>query len=349
MNDDVSMKEIGSDKEVASLRSIWGELTRSAMHAGALRIGASAIDDEHVELFGQWLERKLEGQMHYLRRSEAVRRDPLQRFPWARSVIVITVPYSPNRPSAPDGALSNHMARYALGDDYHEVLDAILCRIEETLRQLVPEVSSRRYVDTGPLSDRSYAAQAGLGWIGRSGMLIDERNGSYFLIGTLLTSLENDLSPELVADRCGTCTRCVDACPTAAILPDRLVDSQRCISHATIETRGAIDDWMKSRLEGNVFGCDICQEVCPWNRFAPAGHESFEPREQYRSTPVTDLLRMDQAQFSTMFRRSAAKRAKRAGMIRNALLISDVPTEELERVASETDSGILDAVQWKRV
>ena len=299
------------------LSGVWSEVELAARAQSALRVGATDPEDLHSYLFSRWLEEGYAAEMHYLRRSEDIRRNPLERFPWARSVIAITVPYSPRRPEAPPDALSHRLARYALGDDYHEVLDGILKAIEEAIHRAAPESQTRRYVDSGPLSDRSYAAQAGLGWIGRNGMLLDENHGSYFFIGLLLTSLENDLSNPSVADRCGTCTRCVEACPTDAILPGRMIDSERCISYATIEKRGAIEDWMKSHLAGNVFGCDICQEVCPWNRFAPPGHPAFRARESYRATPVTDLLRMDQEGFSTMFRKSAIKRAKRSGMIRN--------------------------------
>jgi epoxyqueuosine reductase len=193
------------------------------------------------------------------------------------------------------------------------VLERILRKLEEAL----PGVKTWRYVDTGPLSDRALAAQAGLGWIGKNGMLIHERDGSYFFIGTLLTALENDIESTLVTDRCGTCTRCLDACPTNAILPDRTLDSARCISYATIEHRGPLDAHVASHLEGNAFGCDICQEVCPWNRRAPEPHPSFVARDAYRATPITDLLRFEQSDFSTLFARSAVKRAKLAGMLRN--------------------------------
>ncbi|HEX8152320.1 MAG TPA: 4Fe-4S double cluster binding domain-containing protein, partial [Thermoanaerobaculia bacterium] len=164
--------------------------------------------------------------------------------------------------------------------------------------------------------DRSYAAQAGVGWIGKNGMLIHETDGSYFFIGTLLTSLENDLATATVADRCGSCTRCLDACPTDAIRPDRTIDSHHCISYATIEHRGPLPPDLP--LAGNAFGCDICQEVCPWNHAPLAPHPSFAHRASYGATPVTDLLRMSQESFSTLFTKSAIKRAKLAGMQRNA-------------------------------
>jgi epoxyqueuosine reductase len=295
------------------LSEVWPELERVARDEGVLHLGASDLTDSHAELFAHWIERGHHASMAYLAKNAAIRSNPQERFPWAQSVVSILVPYSSERPHAPDGALSNHLARYALGDDYHDVLDRILRRFEDAL----PGVKTWRYVDTGPLSDRTYAAQAGLGWIGRNGMLIHEERGSYFFIGTLLTALTNDLSATAVADRCGACTRCLDACPTNAILPDRTVDSHRCISYATIEHRGALDPDVAGRLESNAFGCDICQEVCPWNHAPAEAHPAFVPRDAYRATPVTDLLRFTQADFSNLFRKSAVKRAKLAGMQRN--------------------------------
>jgi epoxyqueuosine reductase len=302
---------------ITSLSQIWPELETLAREHHVARIGASSIEDSHNALFDDWIAAGHHASMSYLARNAGVRRDPSARFPWVRSVVVILVPYAAERPDAPPEALSHTVARYALGDDYHDVLDGILRNLESRLAELVPGTTTRRYVDTGPLSDRAYAAQAGLGWIGRNGMLIDQRIGSYFFIGTLLTSLENDLPSPTVADRCGTCTRCIDACPTDAILPNRTIASGACISHATIEHRGPLPDLFSGRLAGNSFGCDICQEVCPWNRDPLEPHPAFESREAYRATPVTDLLLYDQESFSALFRKSAIKRAKLAGMQRN--------------------------------
>ena len=303
----------------AKLSEVWPAIERIARAAGAVHVGASDVEDAHASLFAGWIERGHHASMAYLAKNAAIRSNPLERYPWARSVVVILVPYAPARPDAPDGALSHHIARYALGDDYHDVLERMLRGIEEAL----PGVRTWRYVDTGPLSDRAFAAQAGLGWIGKNGMLIHERDGSYFFIGTLLTALENDLQSTLVTDRCGTCTRCLDDCPTNAILPDRTLDSAHCISYATIEHRGALDAEVGSHLDGNAFGCDICQEVCPWNRRAPEPHAAFVARDEYRATPLTDLLRFSQADFSSLFRKSAIKRARLAGMIRNVEAVMD--------------------------
>ena len=310
------------------LSEVWPELERVAHAEGVVHLGASDLTDEHAEQFAEWIARGHHASMAYLAKNATVRSAPSERFPWARSVVSILVPYASERPHAEPDALSQHVSRYALGDDYHDVLDRILRKLEEAL----PGVKTWRYVDTGPLSDRAYAAQAGLGWIGRNGMLIHEQDGSYFFIGTLVTALENDIAAVTVADRCGTCTHCLDACPTNAILSDRTLDSALCVSYATIEHRGPLDERVAAHLEGNAFGCDICQEVCPWNRAPVSPHPAFVPRDEYRATPITDLLRFSQADFSTLFRKSAIKRAKLAGMQRNVAALTD-----------EADRGILKA------
>jgi epoxyqueuosine reductase len=312
---------------ISTLSEVWSDLERVARDESVARLGASDVADAHAALFDAWIDRGHHATMRYLAKNRDVRRDPSQRFPWAKSVVVILVPYAAERPDAPAGALSNHVARYALGDDYHDVLDRILRKFEEVLK---PHAKSWRYVDTGPLSDRALAAQAGLGWIAKNGMLINEEIGSWTFIGTLLTSLENDIAAPAVADRCGTCTRCLDACPTNAIAADRTLNSHACISYATIEHRGELPAQTHT-LANHAFGCDICNEVCPWNRDPAAPHPAFTPRDQYRATPVSDLLRFEQADFSALFRKSAIKRAKLEGMRRN-----------VRSLTSDEGRGILD-------
>jgi epoxyqueuosine reductase len=310
---------------MTALSEIWPALLEQAERDGVAQLGASVLEDEHRHLFAEWIARGLHASMSYLERSLDTRLDPGSRFGWARSAVVIAVPYAGARPPAPEGALSSHIARYALGDDYHDVLDGILRRLEGIVRGCDPGALTRRYVDTGPLSDRALGAQGGLGWIGRNAMLIHPERGSYFFIGTLLTSLRNDIPVDEVSDRCGTCTRCIEACPTDAILPNRTIDSMRCISYGTIEHRGSLPAEVAHHLDGNAFGCDICQEACPWNEAPGEPHLAFEPREAYRATPLTDLLRFGQSEFSTLFRRSAVKRARFGGMVRNVKAVIGDP------------------------
>ena len=307
------------------LSEVWPVIESVARDAGAIRVGAADLHDAHAPLFTRWLDEGHHATMQYLAKNRDARLDPASRFPWAKSAIVILVPYASERPNAPAGSLSHAVARYALGDDYHVVLDRMLRQIEDALPD---EIKTWRYVDTGPLSDRTLAANAGLGWIGKNGMLIDEQIGSYVFIGTLLTSLENDIHGAPVADRCGAGTRCIDACPTNAILPDRTVASEQCISYATIEHRGPLPE---IDLAGNAFGCDICQEVCPWNEHPAEAHPAFATREEYRATPLTDLLRFEQADFSLLFRNSAIKRAKLAGMQRNVEALTSGHEETIIR------------------
>jgi len=310
---------VGIEVMIEKLSQVWPIVEAVARDAGATAVGASDLRDEHAAVFAEWIDSGHHATMDYLAKNRVARFDPSSRFPWAKSVVVLVVPYASERPDAPRGALSHTLARYALGDDYHRVLDRMLRDIEKALPE---DVKTWRYVDTGPLSDRAFAAQAGLGWIGKNGMLIDEEIGSYVFIGTLLTSLENDISSVTVADRCGACTRCIDACPTHAILPNRTIASEDCISYATIEHRGALPDRVAAHLEGNAFGCDICQEACPWNAHPAESHPAFAARQEYRATPLTDLLRFQQSDFSRLFRNSAVKRAKLAGVMRNVRVLT---------------------------
>ena len=329
------------------ISEIWQEVEAWASAEQVLSVGATSLEPIHFNHFREWLDAGHQASMAWLERHATVREHPDQRYPWAQSAIVITVPYEPER--ADDDSIAASIARYAQGDDYHDVMDGMLRRLEEKLETAAPGVKTWRYVDTGPLSDRSLGVTAGLGWIGRNAMLIHEKHGSWFFIGVLLTSLTHDLTAELASDRCGSCTRCIDACPTDAIVPGRMVDSSRCISHATIEQRGELPPFFADTLGSNVFGCDICQEVCPWNRRPAAGHPSLAPRESYRARPVSDLLRMDQTDFSALFRGSAVKRAKRVGMLRNALLASGdtLSTEELETLSGHEDPGVAAAARLR--
>jgi epoxyqueuosine reductase len=269
--------------------------------------------------------------MAYLERPDAVakRRDPSLIFPQARSVVVVALNYYQGEydPKAtPAGGERGRVARYAWGDDYH---DLMWSRLDE-LGALVEDeaghpVAWRRYVDTGPLLERELAVRAGLGWFGKNTMLINPSLGSWLLLGELLLDLELEYDAPFRSDHCGTCTRCIDACPTRCILPDRTLDASRCISYLTIEFKGdAIAAELRPLVGDWIFGCDVCQNVCPWNRFARSTNEpAFQPRPGMPALELADLLALDDEGFQQRFKGSAVKRAKRRGLQRNAAVASE--------------------------
>lgn len=238
-----------------------------------------------------------------------------------RTIIALLCPYDPTRPS--DDALPN--ARYAQGDDYHEVLRSQMRTFAAEIEtELGVPLRIRPATDSAPVLERSVAAVAGLGWIGKSTMLINEQAGTYTLLAELFVDLDlcDDEPPPRVPDRCGRCTRCLDACPTGAFVGPYELDARRCISYLTIELRGPIPHALREGIGEHLFGCDICQEVCPWNRFAqPATLDALAPRSEIAHLRPEDVLTMTQQEFSETFRRSAMKRSKRRGLARNAAVV----------------------------
>jgi epoxyqueuosine reductase len=288
---------------------------------GVAPLAPSAYGD----FYQRWLARGYAGEMAYLARPDAVakRRDPRLLLPEARSVVVVALNYYQGPPPpAPDGVVRRgRVARYAWGHDYHDLMWARLDRLAAFVAaQVGRPVPHRRYVDTGPLLERELAARAGLGWIGKNTMLINPRLGSWLFLGELLLALDLDYDPPFAADRCGTCTRCLQACPTGCILPERALDATRCISYLTIELKSAeIPPSVRPRVGHWVFGCDVCQQVCPWNRFAlPTAEPAFHPRPGLPAPDLDDLLALDDAAFRRRFRGSPLLRAKRSGLQRNA-------------------------------
>lgn len=291
------------------------------MAAGACPLGPSPRAD-HV---AAWLAAGRHGTMSWLAESMADRLDPRGRFPWAGSALALAAPYEPPEgPPAPgaEGPLGERIAAYARGRDYHKVLDR---RSRALGKQLAAEFAGlrwRAYVDTGPLLERELAAAAGLGWIGKHGLLIDPQRGSYLLLAVILLSAELP-APEPVADGCAGCRACIDACPTDAIITDRVLDARRCISYRTIEHRGAQDEALDHA--GYLFGCDLCQLACPYNHTPPAGHPELAPRASLDELTVADVAELDEATYQRVFEASAIKRATRAGLQRNARSLLDAP------------------------
>jgi epoxyqueuosine reductase len=248
--------------------------------------------------------------------------------------------------------LVGRVARYACGLDYHDVLRARLNRLLTWVQEEAPGCRGRGVVDTAPLLERDFARRAGLGWFGKNTMLLNKRLGSYFFLGALLLDL--DLAPDAAHDaaHCGTCTACLDACPTAAFPGPYQLDSRRCISYLTIELRGPIPEELRPGVGDWLFGCDVCQEVCPWNRKAPAGTEpAFAPRDGREALELTRLLGLSEAEFREEFRGTALTRSKRRGLLRNAAVVlgnlSDpAALPALRRAAGDADPVVAEAARW---
>ena len=267
----------------------------------------------------EWLARGYEGEMRWLAREPDKRTDPLAIFPQAQSVIVVALNYYTNHHHG-NVPGSGKISRYAWGDDYHDVVGAKLRALLNWIREEAPHAEGKVCVDIQPMMDKAWAARAGLGWIGKHTNLITPEHGSWVFIGELLLSLELAYDSEQIEDHCGTCTMCLEACPTGAITEPYVVDSTRCISHATIESRAPeMREDVAANLEGWVYGCDICQDVCPWNRFEQTTNETrFEPRPGNVETNLADILALTPESYAERFRHSAMKRAKLAGLQRNA-------------------------------
>jgi len=265
----------------------------------------------------EWLGRGFHGEMNWLTRNPDQRTDPHELFPGARSVVVVAVNYY----TAHDHSESpGKVSRYAWGDDYHDIVGDKLRALLSWIREQWPEAEGKVCVDIQPMMDKVWAARAGLGWLGKHTNLITQEFGSWVFIGELLLNLDLEYADEEVADQCGSCTLCLEACPTGAIVAPYVVDSRRCISYATIESRAPeIDEAVAVKLEGWLYGCDICQDVCPWNQMTPITEESrFEPREGNVNTSLDEILELSHDAYAARFRHSAMKRAKLAGLKRNA-------------------------------
>jgi len=306
-------------------------LRSAGLSLGFTRVGfAPAEQPEHADAYLRWLEDGHHGEMTWMARPDAVRRrlDPREALPGCRTIIVATLSYAPDagrrgaEPPDADGAARPIVARYALGRDYHDWFEERLDALAETVRALDPATEVKRYVDYGPVLERDHAQRAGLGWIGKNTMLIDPALGSWLLLGELLTTLELEPDEPFLPDRCGTCRRCVDACPTGAILEHRAVDSRFCISYLTIELKGSIPVELRPAIGTRVFGCDICQDVCPWNADPEPGDPgALTEGRSARFPALRDwterLLELDAAAYREAYRGTPLSRPGRDAMLRN--------------------------------
>lgn len=313
---------------------------------------AAASSPAHLDFFPQWLRRGFGADMEYLHAQRDRRADVRVAFPWARSIVCVGLQYDTPHPYSTEAPVSRGwIARYAWGDDYHDVVKALLERLRVRCREALGDFESRVYVDTGPLVERAYAAAAGLGAWGKNTCLLHPEHGSWFFLGEMITDL--DLASDGPRpDMCGTCTACLDACPTAAFPAPYVLDASRCISYLTIERRGDVDAELRPAMGRHVFGCDICQDVCPWNRRRRhTGADAFEPRPGAVAPTLADLAGLDEAGFRQRFARSPVKRAKRRGLLRNvaiALGNSADPAHRpvLERLVGDEDAVVREHARW---
>ena len=327
---------------------------------------------EYPELdhFEPWVEQGRAGEMEYLkRRDEAGRllRSSLRvALPWVRSVIVCAANYNPDAPRSTDpaSAESGWVARYALTSslngegepspsDYHDVLLARLKRLDEKLHQALGPFASRCYVDTGPLVERVYARYTGIGWIGKNTCILNQQLGSWLFLGVIVTGIDLPPAPLQIADdRCGSCTRCLDACPTGALVAPYQMDASLCIAYLTIEKRGSIEEPLSAQMGRQVFGCDICQDVCPWNRRAPiASDPELALRQELVNPALAWLAELSADSFRTLFRKSPLQRTKLSGLLRNVAiamgnsgLSAYIP--KLQEWANGTDAVLAEAARW---
>jgi epoxyqueuosine reductase len=365
-------------------------LKARARELGFDQVGiAPAETPDHADWFRTWVEEGWHGEMGWMAREDTVRRrlSLEDALPGCRSVVMVSMSYAGEAPTAPGAAggesadaglpagdrppagtgdrpaatagdpLAPVVARYARGRDYHGVFEEKLEALAETVRELDPDARVKPYVDYGPVLERGHAQRAGLGWIGKNTCLIDPEAGSWLLLGELLTTLELPPDEPFTADRCGSCTRCIEACPTDAIRGPRKLDARRCISYLTIELEGSIPEDLRPKIGNRIFGCDICQEVCPWNRDAPAhDHPELEPGRPVAFDSMVDwaeeLLELDEAGFRERYGDTALERPGRNAMLRNlcvGLGNSDRPKAAapvLERCARDGSELVREHARW---
>jgi epoxyqueuosine reductase len=280
---------------------------------------AIKLDDDARRL-ESWLNKGYNGSMQYMENNFELRIDPTKLVPGAKSVITLLLNYFP---AAQQNAAAPKISKYAFGKDYHEVIRSKLKLLLELIKKDIGDITGRGFVDSAPVLERSWAQKSGLGWVGKNGNLINKQAGSFFFIATLITDLDLEYDDAFVKDYCGTCTKCIDHCPTEAILPDKVIDGSKCISYFTIELKDTlIPDGMKGKFDNWMFGCDTCQDVCPWNRFSkPATEINFTPLPEILNFTNSDWEALTEESFKIIFNNSPLKRSKFEGIKRNLKFI----------------------------
>lgn len=308
------------------MKSLTEQIKDKAIAVGFDKVGvarAETLTDEGARL-DAWLATGYHAEMQWLEREPEKRKSPAMIFAGAKSVVVVALNYfTPHEHE--DSSAKGKVSRYAWGDDYHDILKEKLRELLAFVETLDETIVGKICVDTAPMMDKAWAIRAGLGWMGKHSNVITRELGSWIFIGELILNVELEYETELIEDYCGTCTKCLDACPTSAIVAPYVVDSKACLSYATIELRAPeLPEAIKENLNGWLYGCDICQDVCPWNRFEkPTIETRFEPREDNVSSDLETILALSPESYAAKFRKSAMKRTKLAGLQRNARALLD--------------------------
>lgn len=307
----------GKEAEVSLIDYIKEEGRRLGFDQVAI---ARAEKYQEHEALQRWLADGFHGSMDWMERQEDKRRDPQAVMRGAQSIITCALNYNTEHPYSTECADPNRgwIARYAWGDDYHDLMKKMLLELVAAIQKKVPQALCRSYVDTGPVMERVFAKHSGIGWIGKNTCIINKKLGSFLFLGGILTDLK--LEPDsMVPDYCGSCTACIDACPTQAIVESHKLDARRCISYLTIEHRGDIDSELLGKMGNHLFGCDICQDVCPWNRKSPrTTRPEFQPRDGFFNPDLTQFAKRVKEKYPHGFKNSPLKRAKKEGLLRNA-------------------------------
>lgn len=297
-------------------------IKKRALELGFLDCGIAKADflEDEAPRLEAYLNENRHGKMAYMENHFDMRLDPRLLVEGAKSVISLTYNYFPNKFQQND---SYKIAKYAYGTDYHFVVKDKLRELLNFIQEEIGEVSGRAFVDSAPILEHAWAQKAGIGWVGKNSLTLSKQKGSFFFLSELILDLELDCDEAFKTDHCGSCSKCVEACPTDAILPDRKIDGSKCISYFTIELKDAIPSEMKGKFEDWIFGCDICQDVCPWNRFSiPHTEEKFRPKEELLNFSKFDWEEITEEVFRKVFQKSPVKRTKFEGLKRNIDFVS---------------------------
>ncbi|GAB5404276.1 MAG: tRNA epoxyqueuosine(34) reductase QueG [Aureliella sp.] len=349
MADKNSPADVSAGKATTELRKKVAEL-------GFTLCGVTAAAaPKRLEQFHQWLAAGHAGQMQYLETRRDAYASPESVLTGCKTIVMLALPYTTlaDRQVPPDKRTAGRVARYAASPiDYHDLIHGRLKQLKRWLTEHFPESQSRGIVDTAPLNEREFAEAAGLGWIGKNTLLLNRSHGSYFFLAAMLTDIEFQVDAPDAKNYCGTCTACLDACPTNAFPQPFVLDATKCISYLTIEHRDTIHPELSLQMGDWMFGCDVCQEVCPWNRKAVETQEpSYREREPYRHADVLKVMAMTDEEFRMQYRKTPLWRSKRRGIIRNAILVAvnkriheSLPI--LESLKNDEEQLIRDAASW---